>query len=90
MPREQLELVEKMRQIQVSWKQGDQIGRIFTWWAIVNLGGTYVEKFRNRPNFWATFFYGKSYINFDKKDDILQTHLASLVEKHIVLRSGFF
>jgi hypothetical protein len=35
--------------------QGDQIGRIFAFWAIVFFGVLY-EKYKCSPNFCATFF----------------------------------
>jgi hypothetical protein len=34
--------------------QGDQIGRIFAYWAIVSFG-RFKENFRSNPNFWAIF-----------------------------------
>jgi hypothetical protein len=41
--------------------QGDQIGRIFAYWSIVFVEQCY-EKFSSSPDFWATFFQGKSYV----------------------------
>jgi hypothetical protein len=39
--------------------QGDQIGRIFAYWAIVFFG-QFFENYRRGTNSWATFFHGKS------------------------------
>jgi hypothetical protein len=41
--------------------QGDQIGRIFAYWAIVYFG-KFDEIYRNSPNFWANFFHDTSYV----------------------------
>jgi hypothetical protein len=41
--------------------QGDQIGRIFAFWAIVFFGQN-LENYRNSANFWATFFHDTIYI----------------------------
>jgi hypothetical protein len=44
--------------------QGDQIGRIFAFWAVAYLG-QWFENYRNSAIFWATFMY--VCINCDKK-----------------------
>jgi hypothetical protein len=46
--------------------RGVQIGRIFAIWASVFFGQLF-EKYKSRPNFWATFSMVKVfYINFYK------------------------
>jgi hypothetical protein len=47
--------------------QGDQIGRIFSHWAIsffskFFLGGGCFLVLQNEPSFWTTFFHGKIYV----------------------------
>jgi hypothetical protein len=59
--------------IRIRGEQGDQIGRIFAYWANFRLLGdcfirTVFPKSQKQPNFWATIFSG-NYIctNFNKK-----------------------
>jgi hypothetical protein len=42
--------------IRVPRQQGDQIGRIFDFWAIRLLWVVFFENYRRSPNYWATFF----------------------------------
>jgi hypothetical protein len=50
-----------------TYNQGDQIGRIFAYWAIVYFGQFY-ENYKRIPNFLGNFFPPqKLCINFDKK-----------------------
>jgi hypothetical protein len=66
--------------------QGDQIGRIFAYWAIVKFKLFYV-KYKSSSNFGRTFFHRKKCcIYFDKKTGwatfwaiFSQTHLVNLV-----------
>jgi hypothetical protein len=41
--------------------QGDQIGRIFAFWAIV-FSGQFFENKRSSPKLWATIFRSKNYV----------------------------
>jgi hypothetical protein len=36
--------------------QGDQIGLIFAYWAIVYVHKAFYGNYRSSPHFWATFF----------------------------------
>jgi hypothetical protein len=42
------------------YHQGDQIGRIFAYWAVVFLG-LFFENYISSPKIWATIFSGKNY-----------------------------
>jgi hypothetical protein len=66
------------------WLQGDQIGRIFTQWAIVYFG-QWFENYRSSPNFLATFSRSTSYVLIFAKNDgaiflatFSQTHLVTV------------
>jgi hypothetical protein len=53
--------------MQMFANQGDQIGRIFAYWAIVFFG-QFIENYRISANSWATFFHSISYaLIFTKK-----------------------
>jgi hypothetical protein len=53
----------------VAWTQGDQIGQIFAYWAIVYFG-QFFENDIISPNFWATLFNGKSYVVIFTKNSL--------------------
>jgi hypothetical protein len=62
--------------------QGDQIGQIFTYWAIIFLG-RFIEKYRSGANYWATFFpHHQLRINFDK--NVWATRWATFTQTHLV------
>jgi hypothetical protein len=65
-------------------KQGDLIGRIFDYWAIVYFGKLFVIYRVNKKN-WATFFSDKNFALVLTKNGLgyilgpfLQTHLVTL------------
>jgi hypothetical protein len=41
-------------------KQGGQIWLVFADWAVLFFG-QFFENYRRSPNFWSTFFHGRSY-----------------------------
>jgi hypothetical protein len=43
--------------------QGDQVGRIFAYWAIVYFG-QFLENHRSSPNSWLICFHGIKYVSF--------------------------
>jgi hypothetical protein len=43
-----------------SWRQGDQIGRIFAFWAILHFWAVFLE-YRSNTNFGQLFFHGKNF-----------------------------
>jgi hypothetical protein len=49
-------------------EQGDQIGPIFAYWAIVHFGRFFNH--RRSPYFWYTFYIVKVSINFDLKNGL--------------------
>jgi hypothetical protein len=49
------------------WRQDDQIGRIFFYWAFVFFG-QFFANCKSSPKFWATFFpQFRFYLNFGEK-----------------------
>jgi hypothetical protein len=64
-------------------KQGDQIGRIFAYWAIA-LFGQFFENFRWSTTIWAALFHGKSFVLNHQQPTGLHFGLRFFSQTHLV------